>query len=312
MYVASLQIYVKAYQLGTERGLRACAEAKAAVPEAALVELRDTLMGLFMQRVAAHFADDDDAAARAALAEALALDPSNSYLQMQNIIATAARNTGNARQMLAEFEADPQYNRLRALVEGVYARKMIGIGQFSAARSAVEKAERYDPNLLETHLVRAEIEVETRFDGLKKSWAESFREIASFSYPGGRINNYGRALAELRFIQSKYDDAAARDYLRAPAFQTRVEQLEAKLEAFYPYDAQLAEAPDKTGLLLTREESGELEIKVQTHAGEQVVKVPGESQIELPLGAAGLVIVHGPSGRKALFAEPGVKIVVKV
>src|SRR5690606_38367987 len=131
-----------------------------------------TLMGLFMQRVATHFADDDDAAARTALAQALALDPDNRTLKLQDIIATAARNTGTARQLLAEFESDPEYNRLRALVECVYARKMMGIGQFTAARSAVEKAERYDPNLLDTHLVRAELEAETRFDGLKKVWAE--------------------------------------------------------------------------------------------------------------------------------------------
>ncbi|HVI03895.1 MAG TPA: tetratricopeptide repeat protein [Enhygromyxa sp.] len=312
MYVASLQIYVKAYELGTERGLRTYAEAKGAVPEAELAKLRETLMGLFMQRVATHFADDDDSAARAALAQALELDPDNRILNFQHIIATAARNTGTARQLLSGFESDPEYNRVRALVETVYARKMIGIGQLSAARTAVEKAERYDPTLLETHLVRAELEAESRFPELKKTWAENFREIATYSYPGGRINNYARALAELRFIQAKFDDAAARDYLRAPAFQKRVEQLEAKIKAFYPYEAELADAADKTTLVFAREESGEYEVKVQTPKGEQSIKVPGESQIELPLGAPGFVIVHGPGGRKALFAEPGVKIVVKV
>jgi tetratricopeptide (TPR) repeat protein len=312
MYVASLQIYVKAYELGTERGLRTYAAAQGNVPEDQLKGLRETLMGLFMQRVATHFADDDDAAARVALAQALALDPNHRILQFQNILATAARNTGSARQMLSEWESDPEFNRMRALVESIYARKMMGIGQFTAAKGAVEKAERFDPSLLETHLVRAELEVETRFDGLKKTWAESFREIGTFSYPGGRINNYGRALAELRFIQSKFDDAAAQDYLRAPAFQKRVEALEAKIKAFYPYDAALAEAPDKTALSFVREESGEFEVKVQLPAGEQVVKVPGPGQIDFPLAAPGFVIVNGPSGRKGLFAEPGVKIIIKV
>lgn len=313
MYVASLQIYVKAYQLGTDRGLRSYAEAEQAqLAQTELVQLRETLMGLFMQRVATHLADDDDAAARKALAQALELDPNNRILSFQNIIATAGRNTGTARQLLAEHDGDPDYNRMRALVETVYARKMIGIGQFSAARGAVEKAERYDPNLLETHLARAELEVETRFPELKKTWAESFREIGTFSYPGGRINNYGRALAELRHIQANFDDAAARDYLRAPAFQKRLDQLEAKIGAFYPYEATLADAADKTALVFAREESGEYEVKVQTPKGEQLVKVPGESQIELPLTGPGFVVVHGPSGRKALFAEPGVKIVVKV
>lgn len=309
MYVASLQIYVKAYELGTDRGLRTYAEAQGAVSEAELAALRETLMGLFGQRIATHLADDDDAAARTALAQALELDPNHRILRLQNIIAVAARNSGTARQLLAGFESDSEYNRMRALIETLYARKMMGIGQLTAARGAVEKAERFDSNLLETHLARAELEVETRFEGLKKIWAESFREIGTFSYPGGRINNYGRALAEIRFIQAKLDDAAAADPLRAPAFQTRVEQLEGKIKAFYPYDAGLGE-PGKAVLVLVREESGEIEIRVQGPSGEQLVKVAGASQLEIPL-APGLVVVHS-GGRKALFAEPGVKIFVKV
>jgi tetratricopeptide (TPR) repeat protein len=311
MYVASLQIYTKAYELGTDRGLRAYAEAEGAVPEAELAKLRETLLGLFVQRIATHFADDDDAAARTALAQALELDPNHRILKFQDIIASASRNTGAARQQLAGFQSDPEFNRMRALIECVYARKMMGIGQITAARGAVEKAERFDPTLLETHLARAELEVETRFDGLKKIWAESFREIGTFSYPGGRINNYGRALAEVRFIQSKLDDAAQRDPLRAPAFLKRVEQLEAKIKAFYPYDAALGESRDKAVLVFVRAESGEAEIKFQGPGGEQVVKVPGESQLEVPLSSPGLVVLT-TGGRKALFAEPGVKIMLKV
>ncbi len=314
MYVASLQIYAKAYELGTDRGLRTYAEADGAIPDAELAKLREVLLGLFMQRVAAHLADDDDAAARDAVAQALALEPNHKILNFQKIIATAGRNTGDARRMLATYEADPEFNRMRAVVETVYARKMMDIGQFTAARGAVEKAERYAPDLLETHLARAEIEAETRFDGLRKTWAESFRELDTFDYPGARINNYGRALAELRLIQSKYDDAAARDHLRAPAFQKRLTKLEGDIKAFYPYDAELASAEqaDKGVLLFVREESGEYELKVEGPRREHLVKVPGEGSLELVLDAPGFTIVHAPGGRKALFAEPGVKIIVQI
>lgn len=314
MYVASLQIYAKAFELGTERGLRAYAEAEGAIPEAELAKLRETLLGLFRQRVAVHLADDDDAAARAVLAQALQIAPNDEVLNFQNILATAGRNTGDARRMLADYAGHPEYDRLRAAVETVYARKMMGIGQFTAARSAVEKAERYAPNLLDTHLVRAELETETRFADLKKTWAEQFRELDTFDYPGGRINNYGRALAELRHVQAHYDDAAAADPLRTPGFATRVTQLETRITGFYPYDAELtgAEQPDKAVVVFVREESGEYEVKVQGPRQEHTVKVAGEARSELLLEGPGFTVVHGPGGRKALFAEPGVKIVVKV
>jgi tetratricopeptide (TPR) repeat protein len=314
MYAASLQIYVKAYELGTERGLRAYREAEGAIPADELAKLREMLLNLYMQRVATHLAADDDAAARAAVAEALEIEPNDRILNLQNILATAVRNSGTARQMLGKHSSDPEYDRLRALVEIIYARRMLDIGQFTAARGAVEKAERWAPELLDTRLARAEIEAETRFDGLRKGWAEEFREIGTFSYPGGRINNYGRALAQLRFIQVRYDEAAARDYLRTPGFDTRLSQLDSRLQGFYPYDAELApaDAAGKAILVLRREESGELDVKVRGPRREHTVKVPGESRIELPLDIPGLAIIHAPGGRKALFAEPGVKIIVKI
>lgn len=314
MYAASLQIYAKDYELGTARGLRAYAEAEGAVPEAELAKLRDTLLGLFMQRVATHLAEDDDSAARAALKQALEIAPNHKTLNFQNILATAARNTGTARKMLSTYEADPAHGRLAALIETIYARKMIAIGQFTAARRAVEKAERYAPDLLDTHLARAEIAAETRFEGLKKSWAESFREIDTFDYPRARINNYGRALAELRFVQSKYNDAAARDYLRAPAFQTRLATLESTLKAFYPYESALVSTATPTAAIIVfkRKESGEYEAKVQGPKQEHTIKVPGEGQIELALEAPGFAIVETPGGRKALFAEPGIKVIVQI
>jgi|GEM_PF-2126008 len=314
MYAASLQIYVKAYERGTTRGLAAYAEADGAVPDAELAKLREILLNLFMQRVATHLADDDDAAARAALQQALQIDSGNRTLIFQNVLATAALNTGSARKLLAGFDSDPEITRMRALIEAVYARKMIGIGQLTAARSGVEKAERFAPGLLDARLVRAELEAETRFDGLRKTWAESFREIGTFSYPGGRINNYGRALAELRSIQAEFDDAAATDHLRAPGFAARVEKLEATIKAFYPYDAALAPAEQSTKaiVLFKRTESGEYEAKVQGPRREHLVKVPGEAEMELILDTPGLTIINTPGGRKALFAEPGVKVIVKI
>jgi hypothetical protein len=314
MYAASLQIYARDYDQGTQRGLATYAEAEGAIPEAALGALRETLMNLFMQRAAIHLAADEDAAARKILAQALELDPSNRTLSFQNIIATAARSTGEARKLLAKWESDEAYPQLRALLELVYVRNMMGIGQFAAARAGLERAERYAPDLLDTHLARGELEAQTRFEGLKTVWYERYRELETYSYPAGRINYYGRALAHVRFIQAGYDDAAARDYLRIPAFETRLGLLEKTITDFYPYDAVLAppDKADKATLLLDRKESGEYEVKIAGPKKEHVIKVAGESQAELELVMPGLAVVDGPSGPKAVFAEPGVKIIVAI
>ncbi|WP_181197703.1 tetratricopeptide repeat protein [Enhygromyxa salina] len=314
MYAASLQIYAKDYELGTARGLATYADAEGAIPADDLAALRETLMGLFMQRAAIHLAADEDGAARKILAQALELEPENRILSFQNIIATAARSTSSARKLLVAWEGDPAYDRLRALLELVYVRNMMAVGQFTAARAGLGRAERYAPELLDTRLARAELEAETRFEGLKKAWYERYRELGTYSYPKGRINYYGRALAQLHLIRSQYDDAQARDYLRMPAFGTRLDALEQRISEFYPYDAELApsDKADKAILVLKRDESGELEVKVTGPKREHVVKVAGGSQHEIELGVPGLAVVDGPGGPKAVFAEPGVKITVAI
>jgi tetratricopeptide (TPR) repeat protein len=311
MYAASVQIYANDFELGIARGLRAYEEANGAIEEAPLAVLRETLMGLFMQRVSLHLAANEVPEARSALAQALELDPENRILNFQNVLAMAERHIGSARQMLEKWAGDPEYARMRALIDLANARKMMGIGQFTAALASLERAEKFAPELMDTRLVRAQIETETRFEGLKKIWFERFNELGVFSYPKGRINNYGRALAYLRDVQSKYDDAAARDYLRMPGFGKQLEQLEKSITDFYPYDAALVPA-DKAGqamLLLVREESGEVEVKIVGPTQDQVIKLGGPAQQEVLLGGPGLAVVDG---NKPVFAEPGVKIIVKI
>ena len=314
MYAASLQIYASDFDQGIARGMRTYGEADGAIEGPPLTALRETLMGLFMQRVSLHLAANELSAARKALTQALELDPENRVLSFQKVLATAEKNGGNARKLLEEWVGDSEYDRMRTLIELANAHRMMGIGQFTAAATALERAEKIMPDLLDTKLVRAELEVETRFDGLKKVWAERFREIGAFSYPKGRINNYGRALANLRDIRSKYDDAASRDYLRTPGFELRLAALEKSIEAFYPYDAQLA-PPDKATqatLLLLREEEGEIEVKILGPTADQVVKVAGPGKLEVPLAVPGMAVVDAPGGYRPVFAEPGVKIVVKI
>jgi tetratricopeptide (TPR) repeat protein len=310
MYAASLQIYANDFDLGIARGIRTYGEANGAIEEAPLTALRETLMSLFMQRVALHLAANEVPEARKALAQALELDPQNRVLNLQAVLAMAERHMGSARQMLEKWASDPEYARMRALVDLANARKMMGIGQFTAALASLERAEKFAPDLIDTRLVRAQLEAETRFEGLKKVWFERFSQLGSYSYPQGRINNYGRALAYLRDVQSKYDDAAARDYLRMPGFALQVAQLEKSITAFYPYDAELAPADKATQamLLLVREETGEVEVKIVGPTQDQVVKLGGPAQQEVLLGGPGLAVVDG----KPVFAEPGVKIIVKL
>jgi len=314
MYAASLEIYANDFDAGIERGLRAYAAAEGSVPDEARTALRDTLMGLFMQRAAVHLAADEDGAARQALAQALELEPDNPTLNYQNIIAMAERSTSSARKLLSKWEGDPMHDRLRGLIELAYVRKMMGIGQFTAARAGLERAERYAPDLLDAKLVRAELEATTRFEGLKKRWFETYRELDTFSYPSNRINYYGRALAYLRAAQAGYDKAAQADYLRLPAFAARIQALEKTIKEFYPYEAELL-GPDQAEqavLVLEREEDGEVEVKVAGPKQEHVVKIKGGETKELPLGTPGLAVVNGPMGPKVVFGEPGVKIIVKI
>ncbi|NJK31659.1 MAG: hypothetical protein HC927_04155 [Deltaproteobacteria bacterium] len=231
-------------------------------------------------------------------------------LNLQQIILTSMRNSGDARKALEEWSTDPAYARIRALIETTYAQKMMGIGQFTAARSAVEKAERFDPNLIETHLVRAELQAETRLEDLRKVWAEDFRALATYSYPGGRINYYGQALAELRVAQGLLTDEAARDPLRGPQVASRMSALEQRIKAFYPFEVEKL-SEDKSILVLTRLESSAAEVEVKGPRQTHKVAIPENGKAELVLEGPGYVVINTPSGdKKALFAEPFVKITV--
>jgi tetratricopeptide (TPR) repeat protein len=311
MYASSLQIYANDFELGIARGLWAYGEADGAIDEAPLAVLRETLMSLFMQRVSLHLAANEVPGARKALEQALELDPKNRMLNFQSVLAMAERHVGSARQMLEKWADDPEYARMRALIDLANARKMMGIGQFTAAQVALERAEKFAPELIDVRLVRAQLETQTRFDGLKKVWFERFNELGKYSYPQGRINNYGRALAYLRDVQSKYDEAAALDYLRMPGFKQQLAQLEKSITDFYPYDAELlpAEKAGQATLLLVREETGEIEVKISGPTQDQVVKLAGPGKQEVSLTGPGLAIVDG---HKPVFAEPGVKIIVKI
>lgn len=311
MYSASLQIYQQQFELGTQRGLATWQQAQAQkLSGAPLESLRVTLLALFAQRVAVHLANGEEKQAREVIAMGHAIDPDDRMLSLQAVIVTAMRNTGNARKLLEAWSSDEVHTRMRALVETVYAAKMMEIGQFTAAGTAVEKAVKIDPNLLETKLARAELLAETRLEDLRKVWAEQFREIATYSYPGGRINFYGRALAELRTVQAMFDENAQRDFLRGPSVGKRIAALEQRITAFYPF-AVAARSDDKAALILTRKDSSAATINVKGPSKQHQVAVPENGQAELVLEGPGFVIVETPSGnRKALFAEPGITITI--
>ncbi len=309
MYAASLQIYQQQFDVGTERGLATWQQAQVLSGEP-LEHLRKTLLDLFAQRVAVHLANGEDKQARMVIDLGREIDPADRALALQDIIVTAMRNTGNARKMLAEWQTDPAYTRMRGLVETVYAQKMMEIGQFTAAAGAVEKAIKIDPTGLETKLARAELLAETRLEDLRKIWAENFREIGAYAYPGGRINTYGQALAELRTVQAMFDETAQRDFLRGPSVGKRIAALEQRITAFYPYAAE-ARPDGKAAIVLTRKEGSAVTVSVKGPSKVHEVAVPENGKAELLLESPGYVVVTTPSGGlKPMFAEPGVTLIV--
>ena len=312
MYAASVQLYAADYDQGIARGLQTFSEVRDVLEGDDLESLRQVLLSLFMQLASIHLAADEDGAARTVLAQGLELDPDNEILLGQQLIATAARSTGQARKLLAKMEGHPSHDKLQCLLELAYVRSMIGIGQFTAARAGLERAEKLGADLFDTRLTRAELEVTTRFEGLRTAWYQRYKEIGTFEYPKGQVMYYGRALAQIRHIQDLYDEAAAQDYLRMPAFQARLDALEKTITDFYPYDARLASSPDKALLLLQRKEEGEYVVKIEGPRKAHEITMKGKSEVEVELGGPGLAVVDTPGGRMAAFAEPGIEVVIEI
>jgi tetratricopeptide (TPR) repeat protein len=310
--VASTQIAHGAEQEGMRRGAEAYAEALESNDDEIHGYVRSGFLDLFAQRGAQDIAAGSRGAARGIRA-GLRIDPDHLVLRYQLVIATSIRSSSQARSVLADIPEDaPGRDKLEALLLTVRARKMVKIGQMTAARRAVERASELAPDMLEVRLATAEILSRTRMKGLSRTAIEEFRRIGAFHYPRGRINCYGGALAELDWIRERYDERAASHPLRGPRFASVFEALEGKIRSFYPFD--VVHNPDPTAVLTLRGKQTEpVEVRVTRPSQDaKTLAVPPAGDVSMSFDDPGFVHLFAPARELGLFVEPHADIIAEI
>ncbi len=258
--------------------------------------LRDVMSGALMvmysARVAQSLQAGDPVSAAKDIVAGLKLDPANTRLALQQVLAIA----GNGRLDLAFAELDKQgksadVDKVRAILHATDAIASIEAGNAPKAIAALDKAEAVDADLPEVHLARAYLLAETRSEDLSKKQLQEARELSAFTYPGGRINQYAGALAHIDRARQVISKQGIFHPWRGPNFEPKLTALEQKIKAFYPYEVRWYDG--KGGLLEVASEGGQKDVGVSGPRWLKVTAIasPGKTaEVEVP--NVGLVVLE--------------------
>jgi tetratricopeptide (TPR) repeat protein len=198
------------------------------------------LVVMYGARAAQHLQAGNPVGAAKDIAAGLKIDPNNSRLKLQQALAIAA----NGRLELAFTEVDKVANsqdktEVQAILYALRVFEGLDAGKMAKVYEDLDKAQRLGPNLPEVLLARAWVLAESRNEDIKKvDDLQDVRKLSGFTWPGGRINQYGGALAYLDRARRAVKEQGVLHPFRGPGFEVRATGLKEKIVAFYPYKVQ--------------------------------------------------------------------------
>lgn len=245
------------------------------------------LVVMYSARAAQNLRVDDAKGAAMDIAAGLKLEPDNTRLQLQQVLAIASGRLPLAFTKLDEVRKSKDKNQVSAILWSLQALADLDEGKLKTAEESLDKAEGFADGIPEVALARAYVMAEQRNDDLKKAELKDARKLDPIEYPNGRINRYPRALAELAHALALIDAQGPLHAWRGAGFDQRVEALKQKL-AFYPYEVRWHDG--KGGLI---EIVAASEQKSVEYSGPRWLKgtalASPEHSAEIPVPNVGLV-----------------------
>lgn len=248
------------------------------------------LVVMYSARVAQSLKKGDPTNAARDIVAGLRIDPEHTRLKLQQVLAIAGNRLDLAFTELDKHGKGSDVDKVAAILHSLDAIAQVEAGDVAKATLALERAEAKDDDLPEVHLARAYVLSELRNEELKKKELQDARTMSAFSYPGGRVNQYAAALAHIDRARSLIGAQGGLHPWRGPGFDAKLEALQTKIKAFYPYEVTWYEG--KGGLLEIAAEGGQKDVEV---AGPRWLKVtaiasPGKpAEVEVPV--VGLVVL---------------------
>lgn len=255
------------------------------------------LVVMYSARVAQSLQKGDPTGAARDIVAGLRIDPEHTRLKLQQVLAIAGNRLDLAFSELAKHGKGDDVDKVAAILHSLEAIAFVEAGDVAKGWEALARAEAKSDDLPEVHLARAYLLSEERNEDLKKKDLQDARTMSAFSYPGGRVNQYAAALAHLDRARSQISAQGVLFPWRGAGFDTKLDALQQKIKAFYPYEVTWYEG--KGGLLEITAEGGQKDVEVSGPRWLKVTAIasPGKpAEVEVP--SVGLVLL-GYEGKQA-------------
>jgi thioredoxin-like negative regulator of GroEL len=271
------------------------------------------LVIMYSARAAQHLGAGDAGGAARDIAAARKIDGDNNRLKLQQVLAIAANGRVDLAfdTLASDANKGKDTDQVKAILYTIEVFTALEAGSVSKAEDALDKAESLAHDIPEVRLARAYVLAETRNDDMKAKELQEARKIAGFEYPGGRVNQYAGALANLDRARDRFKEQGVLHPFRGPEWDRRATELETKLRAFYPYQVEWFAADG--GMIELFSEGGQKDV---AYSGPRWLKgtaiaSPGQSA-EIPVPNVGVVELEVDGKPLGVVVERNAHIKIKL
>lgn len=270
------------------------------------------LVVMYGARAAQHLQAGNPVGAAKDIGAGLKIDPNNTRLKLQQVLAIAANRLELALTEIDKVADGKDKTEVQAILYSLKVLEELDAGKMAKVYESLDKAQRLGPDVPEVLLARACVLAESRNEDIKKVGdLQDVRKLSGFSWPGGRINQYAGALAYLDRARKQVKQQGVLHPFRGPGFEARATALKEKIVAFYPHKVQYHSG---SGALL--ELSSENGQKTAEYRGPRYLKGSAVASpgfpAEIPVKEPGIVYVDYDGKQLAIVVEANTYIVVNL
>ena len=269
------------------------------------------LVIMYGARAAQYLQVGDPVGAAKDIGAGLKLDPGNNRLKLQQVLAIAVNRLELAMSEIDKAKDGKDKDQVKAILYAQEVFVQLEAGKMTKVYSALDQAQRLGFGLPEVTLARAYVLAESRNEDMKTDDMKDARKEGGFDYPKGRVNQFAGALAYIDRARAIVREQGPLHPFRGPGFDTRADELETRLRAFYPYEVKYYAGTG--GLVEIIAEGGQKEVEYKgPHWLKGTAVAAPDNSAEIPVEHIGLVWLEYDGKRVAVVVEANTHIKIKL